>query len=293
MTSGNRRRLRISTAMLSVLLLTSCGNTTAGKTTVSSADHEGPTVIGSDGSAESRVVAAMYGQLLTAAGQRVRTAPKEYASPSDSAKAVVAGEISLAPAYEATVLRTFPAGETLPGNMAATLSTVLPVGIDALPAAAAQHGVVLAVTRAAAGLNGGMHSIADLAGPGRRLTLGGSASGDLDTPSVSALKAAYGCTLVSSGTTATADVLALSSTDPVLTRDHLVVLTDPKGVIPPEHVFPLIAAPFAGLAARGALSRVNTDLTTEQLATLAASVRAGESPGTAARAWLRSRRLLG
>lgn len=291
-TSATRSRLRLAAATVcSLVLLTGCAAGATSKPDTAYADAVGPTVIGTDTSAESRVVAAMYGELLTGAGQKVRMATTSYASPSATAKAVVAGRIGLAPGYESTVLRTFPGGDTLPGNVSTTLSMALPVGITALPPAAADRGVVLAVTKATARAHD-LHSLADLPKAGSRLTLGGAASKDPDAPTPSSLKKAYGVTLTTAGTSATADVLALRSTDPSLTEDKLVVLTDPEAVIPPEHVFPLIQAPYAGLAARKALARVNSALTTEQLAALASSVDAGESPAKAARTWLRSKGLL-
>jgi osmoprotectant transport system substrate-binding protein len=189
------------------------------------------------------------------------------------------------------MLRALPGGQTMPGNMAATLSMALPPGIVALPPAAAQRGVVLAVTRATARRHG-LRSLAGLRQAGGRLTLGGSASGDPDAPSVASLEKSYGVTLTSAGTSRTADVLVLRSTDPSITRDGLVVLADPKGAVPPEHVFPLIAAPYADLPARKALARVNSRLTTEELAALASSVARGTAPSTAARTWLRAEGLL-
>ncbi|MDO0913315.1 glycine betaine ABC transporter substrate-binding protein [Streptomyces sp. DT2A-34] len=288
----SRSRLRLAAAAVcSLVLLTGCAAGATSKPDTVYADAVGPTVIGTDTSAESRVVAAMYGELLTGAGQKVRMATTSYASPSATAKAVVAGKLGLAPAYESTLLRTFPGGDTLPGNVSTTLSMALPMGITALPPAAADRGVVLAVTRATAQAHD-LHSLADLPKAGSRLTLGGAASKDPDAPTPSSLKKAYGVTLTTAGTSATADVLALRSTDPSLTEDKLVVLTDPEAVIPPEHVFPLIQAPYAGLAARKALARVNSALTTDQLAALASSVDAGESPAKAARTWLRSKGLL-
>jgi osmoprotectant transport system substrate-binding protein len=248
-------------------------------------------VIGADGSAESRVVAALYGELLTDAGVRVRMATTDYASPADTARAVVEGRLSLAPAYESTLLRALPGGQTMPGNMAATLSMALPPGIVALPPAAAHNGLVLAVSRATA-RHHDLHSLADLREAGSRLTLGGAAAADPDAPTPAALKKAYGLNVTSAGTSATADVLALNSTDPALTQGKLSVLTDPRGVIPPEHVFPLVQATDAGLAARKALARLNSVLTTERLARLASFVEAGETPSHAARTWLRSRGLL-
>ncbi|MEU6255393.1 glycine betaine ABC transporter substrate-binding protein [Streptomyces sp. NPDC047043] len=292
MTPGIRPRLRLAAAALcSLVLLTGCAAGAQNKPNTSYADGDGPTVIGTDTSAESRVVAAMYGELLTRAGQKVVTAKTRYSSPAASAKAVVAGKLGLAPAYESTLLRTFPDGDTLPGNMSATLSMALPMGITALPPAAAQRGVVLAVTQATARRHD-LHSLSGLRKAGSRLTLGGSASSAPDAPTPSSLKKVYGVTLTTAGTSANADVLALRGTDPSITEDKLVVLADPEGVIPPEHVFPLIQAPYAGLAARKALARVNSALTTDQLAALAASVDTGGSPAEAARNWLKSKGLL-
>ena len=290
---GVRPRLRAAAAVVgSLLFLTGCADASADSAHTEYADRVGPTVIGTDVSAESRVVAALYGELLTEAGTKVRMATTRYASPADTARAVVEGELGLAPAYESTLLRALPGGQTLPGNMEATLSMALPPGIVALPAAEAQRGLVLAVTPATARQHG-LRSLADLTGAGGGLTLGGSASGDPDAPSAAALKKAYGVTLTPARTSATADVLVLRSDDPALTRDGLVVLSDPEGVVPPDHVFPLAGAPYTDLAARKALARVNSRLTTGELAELAASVDDGASPTEAARTWLHAEGLLG
>ena len=278
-------------AVCSLVLLTGCAAGAHTESDTAYADRQGPIVIGTDTSAESRAVAALYGELLTDAGQRVRMATTSYPSPAAAAKAVVAGEIGLAPAYESTLLRMFPGGQILPGNMPATLSMALPVGIVALPPAVAQRGVVLAVSPTTARRHN-LHSLADLQEADSRLTLGGSAAGTPDAPTPASLNEAYGVTLTPAGTSATADVLALRGTDPVITRDGLVMLTDPAGVIPPEHVFPLVQAPDAGLAARNALARLNSVLTTDQLAALAAAVGSGEPPSEAALNWLRSKELL-
>jgi osmoprotectant transport system substrate-binding protein len=281
----------LAVAVCSLIILSGCAHASTEGTHAGYADRHGPTVIGTDRSTESRVVAALYGELLTATGQKVEEANTPYASAIDTAQAVVDGEISIAPAYESTLLRALPGGQTMPGNMEATLSMALPPGTVALPAAAAQRGVVLAVTRVTA-KRYKLHTITDLRTAGGRLTLGGSASGDPDAPRVASLKKAYGVTLASPGTGDTADVLVLRSTDPAIARDGLVVLTDPKSVIPPEHVFPLISAPAVGLTGRTALSRINSLLTTGELAALTSSVNAGETPGKAARTWLLSKGLL-
>ena len=143
-TPGTRPRLRLAAAAAcSLALLTGCAAGASSEPDTAHADRQGPTVIGTDASAESRVTAALYRELLTDAGQPVRMSTTGYASPAATARAVVAGRIGLAPAYESTLLRTFPDGGTLPGNMPATLSMALPTGIDALPPAAAEHGGTL------------------------------------------------------------------------------------------------------------------------------------------------------
>lgn len=290
--SGIRHPLRtVAFAVCSLVVLSGCANHAGPGAYSDHADDAGPTVIGTDSSAESRVVAALYGELLTAAGEEVKTAPAGYASPSDTVQAVLVGKIGLAPAYESTMLRALPGGQIVPGDMESTLSMALPPGVVALPSAAAQRGVVLAVTRATARRHK-LSGLADLGKAGGRLTLGGSASGDPDAPPASVLKKAYGVTLTSAGTSGTADVLVLRSTDPAIARNGLVVLTDPKAVVPPEHVFPLISSPAVDATGRAALARVNTLLTTDQLAGLISSVAAGQTPSKAARTWLRSKGLL-
>ncbi|WP_416974264.1 glycine betaine ABC transporter substrate-binding protein [Streptomyces sp. 4F14] len=286
-----RRPPRTAALALCSLLLAGCGGTAATGTTASSADHQGPLVIGGDNSTESRIVAALYEQLLTAAGEQVTTALTPFADPADSARAVVRGEIGLTPAYETALLRAMPGG-TRPGDMASALSTALPPGVVALRPARAERGVVLAVTRDLAHRHA-LRALPDLRRAGTRLTLGGPAAGDPDAPSPAALTKAYGVTFTAAPKGATADVLVLRGTDPVIARRDLAVLADPAAVVPPEHVFPLADAAGADRTARDALDRLGARLTTTELAALTARVEAGRAPAEAAGAWLRSHGLIG
>jgi osmoprotectant transport system substrate-binding protein len=286
-----RRPLRTAALALCSLLLTGCGGTATDGTTASSADHQGPLVIGSDNSTESRIVAALYEQLLTAAGEQVTTALTPFAGPADSARAVVSGEIGLAPAYETALLRAMPGGSTRPGDMASTLSMALPPGVVALRPARAERGVVLAVTRDLADRHT-LRSLADLRRAGTRLTLGGPAAGDPDAPSPAALTKAYGVTFTKAPEGTTPDVLVLRGTDPVIARRDLAVLADPAAVLPPEHVVPLADAAGADRTARDTLARLGDRLTTTELAALTARVEAGKTPAEAAGTWLRSTGLL-
>jgi osmoprotectant transport system substrate-binding protein len=243
--------------------------------------------VGADDSPESRVVAALYEQLLTGAGRQAKPAAGSYRTAADTAKAVVAGSVDLAPAYETNLLRTFAPGQRHAGNMAAALSTALPVGIEALPGAAAQNGVLLAVSQETAARYH-LRSLADLAAVTDRLTLGGPAATDADAPPVDVLAKVYHATLDPAGTSATADVLVLRSTDPLIAREKLVVLADPQGVVPAEHVVPLVNSVHLDKATVTALARLNAALTTSQLASLTAEVLAGQSPDRTAAGWLRA-----
>jgi osmoprotectant transport system substrate-binding protein len=287
----SRRRMAVSVVAVSWLLLAGCaGHARQQGAYAEGVDPgQGPMTIGSDKSAESRVVAAMYDRLLVAAGKQARIVSTLYDTPSSAAEAVVNGDLALAPAYENSVLRTFPAGQRLVGNMAATLSMALPVGIDALSPAAADRGVVFAVDGPTA-RRYALHTVADLAKIQGGVTIGGSASDDPDVPSAAALAKAYGVRIAPNPGAVV--VLALGSTDPAIAAQRLTVLSDPAGVIPPENVLPLINAEYADKATRVALARLNSVLTTDQLAGLARAVAEGENPDSVASAWLRAHGLV-
>lgn len=279
---------------ITALLLTGCGRGVPGPAggdanVVAGDDPDAAVVVGTDGSAESRVVAALYQQLLIAAGKRVTEAPASYATPADTAEAVISGTVALAPMYETALLRAFPS-QRMPDNMAASLSMALPMGTVALPPASAQRGVVVAVSQATASRYG-LASLADLAKAAHGLTVGGAALRDPDTPPVPVLASEYGTTLTEAEPTRPADLQVLRSTDPVIARDALVVLDDPRHLLPPEHVFPLMNVDYADEQVRSALDRLRSILTTRELTALAAAVSSGEDPRQAAVAWLGSPKL--
>lgn len=286
--SAFSRRAAIAWGATVLLLLGACGYRDSDLATGDAPNR--PIVVGADSSAESRVVAALYRELLTAAGKQVREATTAYATPAEAANAVITKVVGLVPMYETTLLRTFPATDQIPGNTATNLSMGLPVGVVALPPAAAQRGLVVAAGRATASRHG-WQSLADLAKPGTALTIGGSALRDPDAPPVADLAKAYGTALTAIEPPDAADLLLLRGDDPAIVRDGLLVLADPGQVLPPEHVFPLMNAEYADTDVRTALARLKTVLTTNELAALAAAVSAGEDPGQAAARWLRAAKL--
>lgn len=300
MNSGIRRTGRaFFMAFVALVFVTGCATTDTSGTRSGTVDGVGTMSIAVDRTAESRIMGQLYSQLLTAAGKEVRLEPG-YATPADTAKAVTAGKVSLAPAYESALLRTMSGGQRMDGDMAATLSMALPPGVTALAPAPAQRADVFVVTRRTADRYK-LRSIADLKKPKHRLVFGGGPNTDPELSTLSDVQANYGFTFGSIRTLdpagpasraaladGTADVVALLGTDPAIIRNHWVVLTDPQQIMPSERVFPLISAPYADLATRKALAKINKALTTKELAALTTA----ENPEQAARDWLESHRLV-
>lgn len=296
-TSGNRR---IRAALLKVVALLSltagCAAQSQGSTVSGGADGASTLTIGVDRTAESRVVAQLYGQLLTAAGKKVAFR-SGYATPADTVRAVVKGEVSLAPAYQTSTLLALGGGQRAPGDIAASLSMALPPGVTALEPASAQRGDVFVVTSATARRDN-LRGLADIGKAGHRLTFGGSPDGDPllnSATTLTEIQSGYGFafgavrTLDATGPATraaladgSADVVALLGTDPAIERHHWVALADPKNLLPPEHVYTVVSAADADMETRRALALVNRALTTEELTALAATA----DPAQAARTWL-------
>jgi osmoprotectant transport system substrate-binding protein len=89
------------------------------------------------------------------------------------------------------------------------------------------------------------------------------------------------------------DVADMFTTDSAIGRNQLVQLEDPKQLILPQNVIPLVRAEVADNAtATGALDAVQAALTTEELTALNSKVDADhEDPDQVAKEWLTSRGL--
>jgi osmoprotectant transport system substrate-binding protein len=299
-TSGTRSTgWLLAVAVTSLLLTAGCGSAGPSGAYSGGADGTGTLLIASDRTAESQVMGQLYSQLLTAAGKHVQLEPG-YASPADTVKAVTAGKVSLAPAYEGILLRTLSGAQHVNGDMATTLSMALPPGITALEPASAQRADVLVVTRATAERHK-LHSLADLKKIKPRLVFGGAPATDPELTSLTDLQTGYdfafgsvrsldaaGSASRAALTDGKADVVALLGTDPAIARNHWVVLADPKHLMQSDHVIPLISAPYADLTTRTALAKLNDALTTKELATLATA----KDPAQAASDWLEARKLV-
>lgn len=88
------------------------------------------------------------------------------------------------------------------------------------------------------------------------------------------------------------DVANLFTTDTDILAEGWVVLTDPKNLIPGQHVVPLIADRKADSNVRKALARLGNALTTEDLTELNRQVdKDKKDPEDVANAWAAAHRL--
>ncbi|MFD9322151.1 ABC transporter substrate-binding protein [Streptomyces sp. NPDC060053] len=283
----NRRTILGSLfAAATVPALTSCASG------ITSLDNEGATsggggsskdgvTIGTANFTENQVLGYLYAAVLAGAGVKVKVRPnlgtREIVFP-----ALKSGDIDLLPEYQGALLTYLDpkASETEEGAMQNDITIALPAGLQVLPYGVAEDADAFAVTRETA-KKYGLTSLADLAKLNGKLVIG--AAPEVKTRRVGAvgLKEVYGVefkefkSLDSSGPLVKGalkkgdvDVANLFTTDTDILDNGWVVLTDPKNLIPGQHVVPLIADRRADSTVRKALAKLGNVLTTTQLTEL-------------------------
>ncbi|MFJ9023752.1 ABC transporter substrate-binding protein [Streptomyces sp. NPDC102259] len=273
-------------AAATVPALTSCASG------ITSLDNEGATsggggsskdgvTIGTANFTENQVLGYLYAAVLAAAGVKVKVRPnlgtREIVFP-----ALKSGDIDLLPEYQGALLTYLDpkASETEEGAMQNDITIALPAGLQVLPYGVAEDADAFAVTRETA-KKYGLTSLADLAKLNGKLVIG--AAPEVKTRRVGAvgLKEVYGVefkefkSLDSSGPLVKGalkkgdvDVANLFTTDTDILDNGWVVLTDPKNLIPGQHIVPLIADRRADSTVRKALAKLGNVLTTTQLTEL-------------------------
>ncbi|MFF8192060.1 ABC transporter substrate-binding protein [Streptomyces bobili] len=242
---------------------------------------EGGITIGTANFTENQVLGYLYAAVLEAAGVKVTVRPnlgtREILVP-----ALRGGDLDLLPEYQGALLHYLApkATATEEGAMQNALAIALPAGLQVLPYGMAEDSDAFAVTRETA-RKYGLTSLADLAKHNGKLIIG--AAPEVKTREVGAvgLKDVYGVefkefkSLDSSGPLVKGalkkgdvDVANLFTTDTDIQANDWVVLTDPKNLIPGQHIVPLIADRKADSTVRKALARLGNTLTTAQLTEL-------------------------
>jgi osmoprotectant transport system substrate-binding protein len=210
------------------------------------------------------------------------------------------GDIDLLPEYQGALLHYLDpkAKATEEGEMQNALAITLPKGLQVLPYGMAEDSDAFAVTRETAAKYG-LKSLGDLAKQNGKLVIGAAPEVKKRVVGVIGLKDEYGVefkefkSLDSSGPLVKGalkkgdvDVANLFTTDTDILAEGWVVLTDPKNLIPGQHVVPLVADRKADSTVRKALARLGAVLTTEQLTELNRQVdKDKKDPEDVANAW--------
>jgi len=160
------------------------------------------------------------------------------------------------------------------------LTVALPSGLQVLPYGMAEDSDAFVVTRETAEKYG-LTSLADLKKQNGKLVIGAAPEVKKREVGAVGLKDVYGVefkefkSLDSSGPLVKGalkkgdvDVANLFTTDTDIQANDWVVLSDPKNLIPGQHVVPLIADRKADSTVRKALAELGNTLTTEQLTEL-------------------------
>ncbi|MDH6518578.1 osmoprotectant transport system substrate-binding protein [Streptomyces sp. SAI-135] len=241
--------------------------------------------IGTANFTENQVLGHLYAAVLRQAGVKVTVRPnlgtREIVIP-----ALKAGDIDLLPEYQGALLNYLAPKDASaePGTMQNALTLALPAGLQVLPYGQAADSDCFAVTRATA-RKYGLVTLADLAEQNGRLVIGAAPEVKKRRVGAVGLKEVYGVefkefkSLDSDGPLVKGalkkgdvDVANLFTTDTDIAANGWVVLSDPKNLIPSQHIVPLIADRKADDTVRKALARLGNVLTTTQLTRLNSQV---------------------
>ncbi|KND37585.1 ABC transporter substrate-binding protein [Streptomyces acidiscabies] len=259
--------------------ITSLDNQSSG--TSGGGSSKGGLTIGTANFTENQILGYLYAAVLTQAGVKVKVRPnlgtREIVIP-----ALQGGDIDLLPEYQGALLDYLDhnATATEEGEMQNALTIALPAGLQVLPYGLAEDADAFVVTRETAEKYG-LTSLADLRKQNGELVIGAAPEVKKRKVGVVGLKEVYGVdfkefkSLDSSGPLVKGalkkgdvDVANLFTTDTDILANKWVVLTDPKNLIPGQHIVPLIADRKADDTVRKALARLGNVLTTDDLTEL-------------------------
>jgi len=275
------------------------------------AQHGAVITVGSFDFPESVLLADIYADALTTQGFPVRVlpnlGPRELVDP-----ALMSGLVQVVPEYSGSALEFVSLGrQSATSDVTATgralAGWVAGRGLVAGRPSAAQDANVIVVTAATAARYG-LRSVADLARVAPRLAFGGPPECPERAYCLLGLRRVYGLRFrvfipLDAGGPLTVQALQagdigvalLFSTDPAITADHLVVLTDDRGLQPAENIVPLVrrdAVARFGPRLLAVLNTVSARLTTGSLRALDARVELrGQDPRLVAESWLQTQGL--
>lgn len=295
---------------IAALLLTACGGGSdpLGETTAAptgSPAAGGPVVVGSANFTESQIIAELYAQALQAKGMDAST-KLNIGAREVYIKALQDGSISVVPEYTGNLLINFDAEATAstPEEVEKALPEALPDGLKVLESSPAADQDVYVVTKEFSEQNQ-ITSLEDLKKISAESILGGPSELETRAYGPKGLASVYGATFkefkpydkapvkVADLNAGKIQVATFFTTESVIGENGYVQLADPKSLILPQNVIPLVRSEVAGnSAATAALEAVQAALTTEDLIALNKAVDADrQDPDQVAGEWLKSKGL--
>lgn len=265
----------------------------------------GPIVVGSANFTESAIIAEIYSQALAAKGVESST-KLNIGSREVYIQALQESSISVVPEYTGNLLDFVDKDTTAksPEEVEAALPDALPEGLQVLKSSTAVDQDVYVVSKQFSEQNG-VTSIADLAKLTDGVTVAGFSELEQRDYGPKGLTSVYGVKVKEFKPYDSAELMAeelnkgnidvadLFTTASAIGRNQLVQLEDPKQMILPQNVIPLVRSEVAeNTTATAALDAVQAALTTEDLIALNSKVDDdNQDPDQVAKEWLTSKGL--
>ena len=303
----SRRRLGALVGLGGLAVLTGCSTSSPLGTAPASASGPpagGTLVVGSQQYYSNEIIAELYAQALEKAGftvtRQYQIGQREVYLPE-----LEAGSIDVMPEYAGNLLQYYDKGTTAADTAAivAALGQKLPSGLRVLEPAEASDQDSITVTKAFADAHG-LIAIGDLTRAPQPLKVAANSEFATRPYGPDGLKEAYGVdvTLVpvedsggpltvralKDGTVQLADIY---TADPAIVTEGFVVLADPKSLILPQNVTPVVSSKVDATA-EAAINAVNAQLTVTDLQRLnARSVAEQKRSADIAADWLKEKGL--
>jgi len=269
----------------------------------------GTITVGSQGFAESDILAQLYGQVLAAGGYTVNYSPS-IGSRETFIPALQDGSIDLIPDYSGNLLYGADpeATATSSGDVMEALPKALePLGLAVSSAALAEDADALVVTKEFAAENE-LVTIGDLAPIASTITIGANTEFEGRSYGRAGLESVYGVKgwkfkaiddyggpgTLSDLLSNNIQVADIYTTTPSIKQNGLVVLEDPESLIAAQNIVPLFNEKVYSVNFANLVDKVSNKLTTEELMSLN-EISAGDSkpsPEKVATDWLTKMGLL-
>ena len=305
----SRRRLGALTALAGLGVVAagcSTGNPLGTASSTASSTASGAAlVIGSQQYSSNEIIAELYAQALESVGFQV-TRQYQIGQREIYLPELEAGKIDVIPEYSGNLLQYYDKSATATDadQIATALAQALPTGLRALTAAAASDQDSYTVTKAFADQYG-LAAIGDLTKAPQPLKIAANSEFATRPYGPDGVKQVYGVDLQlvpvedSGGpltlralTDGTVQIADLYTADPSIAKNGLVILSDPKNLILPQNVTPIVSTKV-NTSAAAAIEAVNGQLSVADLQQLnARSVDEQAKSADIASAWLKSKGLV-